>query len=122
MSIYQEHIMDHYSNPRNNGVIENPDIYFRDTNPLCGDEIAMYAKVNDDRIERAGFQARGCAISQASASILTESIIGKALAHVYNMSSDEMLELLMIPISPARIKCAVLAMKTLQAGILVRAR
>lgn len=123
--IYQEHILDHYSNPRNRGVIESPDIYFKDSNPLCGDEIAIYAKIakpgsgNGGVIEKAGFIARGCAISQASASMLTERVEGKSVDEVYAMSANDVLDMLMIPVSHARMKCAMLALKALQAGISV---
>lgn len=127
--IYQEHILDHYSNPRNRGIIDEPDIYFKDSNPLCGDEIAMYAKLakpgsgngggDSGVIEKAGFIARGCAISQAAASMLTERVEGKAVDEVYAMSANDVLDMLMIPVSHARMKCAVLALKTLQAGIAV---
>ncbi|MBI2575028.1 iron-sulfur cluster assembly scaffold protein [Candidatus Woesearchaeota archaeon] len=143
--IYQEHILDHYSRPRNKGVIDSPDIYYKDSNPLCGDEIAMYAKLakpgsdggnsgnrsdsggrSDDGgvmenrvIAKAGFIARGCAISQAAASMLTERVEGKSVEAVYAMSADDVLGMLMIPVSHARMKCAVLALKTLQAGIAV---
>ncbi|MBI3034231.1 iron-sulfur cluster assembly scaffold protein [Candidatus Woesearchaeota archaeon] len=120
MNIYQEHILDHYSNPRNKGQIDNPDIYYKDTNPLCGDEVAVYARLDRSKsISEIRFMARGCAISQASASMLTEHVKGKSLDEVYGISSEDMLRLLMVPISHVRMKCALLALKTLQAGILV---
>ena len=118
MNIYQEHILDHYSNPRNKGTIENPDIYYRDTNPLCGDEVAIFAKLNENKVHQISFLAKGCAISQASASILSEHAKGKGIEELYKITSEEMIELLMIPISPARLKCAVLPIKTFQAGIM----
>ncbi len=122
--IYQEHILDHYSHPRNREVIDSPDIYYKDSNPLCGDEIAMYAKLakpgmENSVIAKASFIARGCAISQAAASMLTERVEGAALNEVYAMSANDVLGMLMIPVSHARMKCAVLALKTLQAGIAV---
>ncbi len=118
-SIYQEHILDHYSSPRNKGVIENPDIYYKDSNPLCGDEIAIYAVLEGNIISKICFIARGCAISQAAASMLTESVKGKPVSYAYGLASDDIVGMLSIPLSPARLKCAVLAMKTLQAGIVL---
>ena len=120
--IYKEHILDHYSNPRNRGVMEKPEIYFKDSNPLCGDELAMYAKLDKKTVKEASFIARGCAISLASASMLTEEVKGKNLEEIKAMTPDDMTNMLMIPISAARIKCAILALKTLQAGIAIYER
>ncbi len=116
-NLYQEHILDHYSNPRNRRVIEKPDVYFRDNNPLCGDEIAIYASVKKGAIADASFIARGCAISQAAASMLTDAVKNKKLSEVAVMDSKDVIGMLMIPISHTRMKCAVLALKSLQAGI-----
>ena len=120
--IYQEHILDHYSNPRNRGVIESADIYFRDSNPLCGDEIAAYALVDGKKIKKSSFLASGCAISQAAASMLSEEIEGKYVQNVEKMSASDVVSMLGIELSPTRLKCALLALKTLQAGIAIYRR
>ncbi len=114
--LYREHILDHYQNPRNYGTLENPDRSFEDSNPLCGDRIRIDLKLADDRIVDIRFSGRGCAISQASASILTEMVKGKSLEEVRRLSADDLLEELGVPISPARRKCALLSLKVLKAA------
>ncbi|MFH1750456.1 MAG: Fe-S cluster assembly sulfur transfer protein SufU, partial [Candidatus Micrarchaeota archaeon] len=79
MDIYRENVLDHYKNPRNFGKMESPDAKYHDTNPLCGDEIEIMLKIEGDKVSEAKFQGQGCAISQASASILTEKLIGMSL-------------------------------------------
>ena len=112
---YREFILDHYKNPHNFGELADATHRYHDTNPLCGDEITMYLKVGaGDRVEDVAFSGKGCAISQASASILTEEIKGKTLAEVRAIDRQHILENLGIPISPARIKCALLGLKTLK--------
>ncbi len=117
-NLYQEHILDHYSNPRNHREIKNPDIYFRERNPLCGDEIAIFAIVKKGFIDDVSFLARGCAISQASASMLTEAVVHKRLKDVMKMTGKDVIALLSIPVSPARSKCAFLALNALKEGII----
>ncbi|MBI2133306.1 iron-sulfur cluster assembly scaffold protein [Candidatus Woesearchaeota archaeon] len=117
--LYQEHIMEHFYNPRNRGSMRDPDIYFKDSNPLCGDEVAIYARIRKGRILNICFLAVGCAISQASASILTEQVKDKPLAYVKGMTSQDLIGLMAIPLSHSRVKCAVLPLKVLQAGIVV---
>ncbi len=117
--IYQQHVLDHYSNPRNRREIENAELQYRDSNPLCGDEVAMYAKLKDGLMEDLSFIGRGCAISQASASMITEALKGASLSQAAEMGKDEVIKMLMIQISPTRLKCALLPLKTLQAGIRV---
>mgnify|MGYP001160719962 CR=1 FL=1 len=113
---YREYILDHYKNPRNFGRLENPDISHEELNPLCGDVIGMDLKLADGRIEDVRFHGRGCAISQASASLLTERIKGKTLAEAKEIGKEDVLEELGIEISAARIKCALLSLKVLKAG------
>jgi nitrogen fixation protein NifU and related proteins len=114
---YQETILDYARNPRNRGRVEAPDIAFEDHNPLCGDQVRVELKVGPGgRIEQARFSGRGCAISQASASMLMESIEGKTLDEVKALGRDDILEMLGIPISMARMKCAMLGLKVLKAG------
>lgn len=112
---YRENILDHYRNPRNKVVLEEATHSHEEHNPLCGDEIRIQLYVNDDNvIEQVGFSGRGCAISQASASMLTEMIAGKSLEEARQLSKEDILEALGIDISPVRMKCALLSLKTLK--------
>ena len=113
--LYRDHILDHYKNPRNYGDLEGATHHYHDTNPLCGDEITMFLLGGDDgHINDVHFTGRGCAISQASASLLTEKIKGKTLDEAKAVDKDAVLEDLGITISPARVKCALLSLKTLK--------
>lgn len=112
-----EILLDHYHNPRNFGHLENPDIVHEEGNPSCGDQIRIEIKVEDNKIADIKFTGKGCTISQASASILTEIVKGKSLDEVKNFSKEDMLNALGIPISPIRLKCALLGLKVLKAGI-----
>src|SRR6266540_5004590 len=112
--LYRDYILEHYRRPHNFGVIEDPSATFEGSNPLCGDRITMMLGVSDGLVERVGFTGRGCAISQASASLLTDEVKGKPLAEVAALRSDDVLDLLGIDISPARLKCAILSLETLQ--------
>lgn len=114
--LYRENILDHYKHPRNRGTLEGPDITYEDANPLCGDRIRMDLKVKDGRIEQIRFSGQGCSISQAAASMLCEAVEGKTLEEAKRISRDEMLELLGIELGPVRLKCGLLALKTLKAG------
>lgn len=116
-SIYREIILEHYKNPSNRGTLEPSDFSYQDVNPLCGDEIRIDVRVEDDRISEIRFSGRGCAVSQASASILTEMVEGKSLDEVRSIGRDELLEEIGIPVSPARMKCAMLGLKVLKAGV-----
>ena len=116
--IYREIILDYYRNPRNYGKIENPDISKRDSNPLCGDELEMHINLKDNKVTDVKFTGKGCAISQASASMLTELIMGKDFDYVKKLTKEEILENLGLPdLGPARIKCALLSLKVLKYGI-----
>ena len=119
----REEIMDHYTNPRNFGELEDADIKYYDYNPVCGDEVKIQVKLsirNGARlVESAKFKGRGCAISQAAASMLTESIIGKELIFLKSLGNEHMLQLLAINPDPVRIKCALLPLKALQKGVLI---
>jgi nitrogen fixation NifU-like protein len=115
--LYRDIILDHYRNPRNRGTLDPADYSYEDVNPLCGDEIRIDVRVKDDTIDQIAFSGRGCAISQASASILMEMTEGKTLDEVKAITKDDLLEELMVPISPARLKCALLSLKVLKAGI-----
>ncbi len=112
-----EILLDHYQNPRNFGHLENPDIVHEEGNPSCGDQIRIEIKLEDNKISDIKFTGKGCTISQASASILTELVKGKTLDEIKNFGKEDMLNALGIPISPIRLKCALLGLKVLKAGI-----
>ncbi|GAC1411745.1 MAG: SUF system NifU family Fe-S cluster assembly protein [Candidatus Velthaea sp.] len=116
---YKEYILDHYRNPRNFGHLESPDASAEDLNPLCGDTIRMELKLTTDgKVEDIKFSGKGCAISQASASMLTESIKGQKLEDVARLSKEVVLENVGIGISPTRMKCATLGLKVLKSAAL----
>jgi nitrogen fixation NifU-like protein len=116
---YKEYILDHYRNPRNFGHLEHPTAKAEDLNPLCGDKIAMELSVGSDgKIDDVRFSGKGCAISQASASMLTESLKGKTLEEVAHLSHDVVLENVGIGISPTRMKCAMLGLKVAKSAAL----
>jgi nitrogen fixation NifU-like protein len=116
-SIYREIILEHYRNPANRGTLDPADFTYQDVNPLCGDEIRIDVRVADDHVSEIRFSGRGCAVSQASASILTEMVEGKSLDEVKAIGRDELLDEIGIPVGPARMKCAMLGLKVLKAGI-----
>lgn len=113
---YREYILDHFKNPRNFGRLEHPDITHEEHNPLCGDIVGMDFAIEDGRIADIRFHGRGCAISQASASLLTERLKGMSLEDARRLGKDDVLEELGIDISPARLKCALLSLKVLKVG------
>lgn len=116
--LYREVIIEHYKNPGYKGVLEPHDISFEDENPLCGDHIRIDLRVNDQGIiTEAAFSGHGCAISQASADLLLESIIGKSVDDVKKMNKDDLLNMLGIELGPVRLKCALLPLKILKAGV-----
>ena len=115
--IYRQNILDHYQTPRNFGTLEHPDISAEDSNPLCGDQIRIDLRVKDGKVEDVRFSGKGCAISRAAASMLTEEIRGKSLEEVKQIGKDEVLEMLGIELGPVRLKCALLALKTLKVGV-----
>jgi nitrogen fixation NifU-like protein len=115
--IYKDIILDYYRNPRNFGDLPNPDVRAKDSNPLCGDIIEMQLKINDGRVEDVRFKGKGCAISQASASMLTEVMKGKTLDEIKAMSKTDVLNLLGIDPGPTRIKCALLGLKVAKLGV-----
>lgn len=114
---YRQNILEHYQNPRNFGTLECPDISTEDSNPLCGDIIRIDLNVKDGVIAAVGFTGKGCSISRAAASMLTEEIVGKTLEEVKRIGKDEVLEMLGIELGPVRLKCALLALKTLKVGV-----
>jgi len=117
--MYQEQILDHYKSPHNFGKLENATVHHHEKNPLCGDELDMYLVVEDKRIKEIKVYPRGCAISVASASMLSEEIKGKSIKDVEKITKEKILEMLGIPISPVRLKCALLSLDTLKNSILI---
>jgi nitrogen fixation NifU-like protein len=115
--LYREIILDHYRNPRNRGTLDPSDYSAEDVNPLCGDEIHIDVRMADGKVDEIKFSGRGCAVSQASASILTELVEGMTLDEVKALTKDDLLEEIGIPVSPARMKCALLSLKVLKAGV-----
>ena len=112
--LYSDYILEHYRRPHNFGIVEDADASYEGANPLCGDRITMQLAIAGGKVARVGFTGRGCAISQASASLLTDEIKGKPLSEVEQLKTDDVLDLLGIEISPARLKCATLSLDTLQ--------
>jgi nitrogen fixation NifU-like protein len=115
--IYKDIILDYYRNPRNFGDLANADVRAKDSNPLCGDIIEMQLKINDGKIDDVRFKGKGCAISQASASMLTEVIKGRSLDDVKAMGKSNVLELMGIDPGPTRIKCALLGLKVVKLAV-----
>jgi len=115
--IYRENILEHYKHPRNRGTLDHPDITYEDANPLCGDHIRMDLKVRDGRVEQVAFSGHGCSISQAAASMLCERIEGRPLEEIKQLTREDVLEMLGIQLGPVRLKCGLLALKTLKAGV-----
>jgi len=116
-ALYREAILDHYKHPRYKGHLEKPDIRHHDHNPFCGDDITVELQVENDVVIAAAFDGRGCAISQATASMLMEEVIGKSVAELKQLDKAYILELLGIEIGPVRLKCALLPLKVLKAGL-----
>lgn len=116
--LYRELIIDRYKNPQYRGVLEPNDITFEDDNPLCGDHIRIDIRLDGtNRIVDAAFDGHGCAISQASADLLIESILGKTIDEVKLVKKQDVLDLLGIELGPVRLKCALLCLKVLKAGV-----
>ena len=118
--LYREVLLDHYKNPKNFGEIKKPDIHKEDNNPLCGDEIEIFAKLDakKEKISEMRFKGHGCVICMASASILTEHLGGMKLQDVQKMDTDKMLKLLGLELTPTRIKCMMLPLVAVKKGIM----
>jgi nitrogen fixation protein NifU and related proteins len=116
--LYRELIIDRYKNPRFRGALDPHDISFEDDNPLCGDHIRIDLRVNgENKINEVAFSGHGCAISQASADLLAETILGKSLDEVKQINKQDILDMLGIELGPVRLKCALLSLKVLKAGV-----
>jgi nitrogen fixation NifU-like protein len=115
--LYREVILDHYKNPRGHGVIEGADAQAEGQNPLCGDEVAIFVALDGDKIEDVRFRGRGCAISQAATSMLVEMVRGRSVDEVASMPRDELLDEVGIPLTPVRLKCALLGLGVLKVAL-----
>jgi nitrogen fixation protein NifU and related proteins len=115
--LYREVILDHYKNPRGHGVIEGADAQAEGQNPLCGDEVAIFVALDGDKIDDVRFRGRGCAISQAATSMLVEMVRGRTVDEVATMPRDELLEEVGIPLTPVRLKCALLGLGVLKVAL-----
>jgi nitrogen fixation protein NifU and related proteins len=118
-SLYREVILDHYKNPRGHGVIEHADAEAEGQNPLCGDEVSIYVAFGEDgeTIDDVKFSGRGCAISQAATSMLMEMTKGRTAAEVASLDKDELLAEIGVPLTPVRLKCAMLGLTTLKVAL-----
>lgn len=116
-ALYREAIIDHYKHPRRKGHLEEPDIHYHDHNPFCGDELTIELKIEDNKVVDAAFDGRGCAISQATASMIMEEIVGQSVDTIKEWDKEYILDMLGIEIGPVRLKCALLSLKVLKAGI-----
>lgn len=116
-SIYQEIILDHFQHPHNFGDLENPDLQASAVNTVCGDKVVMTIKIDDGVVTDIKFSGQGCAISVASASLLTDHTKGKTLKELKKMTVSDILKLLEIELTPNRIKCALLPLEALQKAI-----
>jgi nitrogen fixation NifU-like protein len=117
--LYREVILDHYKNPRGHGLLDHPDAEAEGQNPLCGDEVSIYVAFGEDgdTIDEVKFSGRGCAISQAATSMLTEMVKGRSAAEVAALPRDELLDEIGIPLTPVRLKCALLGLSTLKLAL-----
>jgi nitrogen fixation NifU-like protein len=116
--LYREIIIDRYKNPHYSGNLDPHDISFEDDNPLCGDHIRIDLRVGEDgRVSEAVFNGQGCAISLASADLLVESIHGKTLDEIKELTKEDILDMLGVELGPVRLKCALLSLKVLKAGV-----
>jgi len=117
--MYREVILDHYKSPRGHGLIEDADAHAEGQNPLCGDEVAISVKfaADGETIESVGFEGRGCAISQAATSMLTELVQGRKASDVATLAKEELLDEIGIPLTPIRLKCAILGLGVLKVAL-----
>lgn len=117
MDLFREAIIDHYKHPRRKGALEDANVHRHESNPFCGDEVTIHLKIENEVVVDAAFEGRGCAISQASASMILEEIVGLPVAELKEWGKEDVLDLLGIEIGPVRLKCALLPLKALKAGL-----
>jgi nitrogen fixation NifU-like protein len=117
MDMYADIILEHYKHPQNHGTLDKYSVAHEEYNPLCGDKISMQLLIENDKIKDVRFIGKGCAISQAATSMLTDLVKGKSLEQIKKLNKDDVLELLGVDVNPARIKCAVIGLKTLKMSV-----
>jgi nitrogen fixation NifU-like protein len=120
--LYRDYILEHYRRPHNFGILEEPDARYEGANPLCGDRITIMLGIREGIVTEVAFTGRGCAISQASASLLTDEIKGKPVEEVAALTPDDVLDLLGIEVSPVRLKCALLSLETVSRALEERSK
>jgi nitrogen fixation NifU-like protein len=116
-SLYREHILDHYRHPRNQGTLEDADLSCEQDNPVCGDVVRLDVRLANGRVSDVRFSGRGCVISMASASMLTEEILGKTVEELRALQDEDVFSMLGITLGPVRAKCGLLPLRVLQAGL-----
>jgi nitrogen fixation NifU-like protein len=115
--LYRDEILEHYRNPHNFGTLAEPDVTLEGSNPLCGDRLTLSLKFDDGRVSDVAFTGRGCAVSVASASMLTDDIKGQPISEVDALTNQHVIDSLGIELSPARLKCALLSIDTLHKAL-----
>ena len=115
--LYREHILDHYRNPRNQGTLEDADVSCELDNPVCGDVVRLDVRLENGRVSEARFNGHGCVISMASASILTEEILGKTVEELQALQDEDVFRMLGITLGPVRAKCGLLPLRVLHEGL-----
>ncbi len=116
-NLYREHILDHYGNPRNRGTLEDADISCEWDNPVCGDVVRLDIRLNDGRVSEARFSGQGCVISMASASMLTEEILGRTVEELKALQDKDVFRMLGVTLGPVRARCGLLPLRVLQEGV-----
>jgi nitrogen fixation NifU-like protein len=116
-NVYREHILDHYRHPRNQGVLDDADISCELDNPVCGDVVRLDVRLSDGRVSEARFSGRGCVISMASASMLTEKVLGKTVEELRELTDEDVFKMMGITLGPVRAKCGLLPLRVLQEGM-----
>jgi len=116
-NLYREHILDHYRHPRNQGMLDDADISCEQDNPVCGDVVRLDVRLKDGRVSEARFSGRGCVISLASASMLTEEILGKTVEELEALQDEDVFRMLGITLGPVRARCGLLPLRVLQCGL-----
>lgn len=117
MSVYKEELLEHYHDPQNFGEVEGADIAVEENNPLCGDKQKWFLKLADENISKIGFTGDGCAISMAAASMLSEELKNKSTNEIMSLGEDDMKRIVGVDVSPARMKCLMLGLQTVQKGL-----